>query len=209
MRNEQFVDEYIKSLEKSDGIALDIGANHGIYTALLADKFETVHAFEPHPVNVEVVSKVVENKSNVVVEQKVVGYTDGYISLFINEYNHGGHTIMEDLADHGKWGHSDGNVIVVDSVTLDTFCADKTINFIKCDIEGGEYEIFFYGDETLKNNDLTIVLETHQVADFETDQADRDHLQKHFESFGYTVYGTDGNPVSKMSYDTHYVVKRG
>jgi len=208
MRNEKFVDEYIKSLEKSDGIALDIGANHGIYTVLLADKFKTVHAFEPHPVNVEVVNKMVEDKDNVVIEQKVVGFEDGFSSLFINTRNHGGHTIMEDLADHGKWGHSEENLLEVQSVTLDTFCANKNINFIKCDIEGGEYEIFFYGDDTLKNNDLTIVLETHQVADLETDQEDRDYLQRHFESFGYTIYGIDGDPVSKMDYDTHYVIKK-
>ena len=52
-RNENWVKQFIHNLPvQENGIALDIGANHGIYTKILADKFSTVYAFEPHPNNV-------------------------------------------------------------------------------------------------------------------------------------------------------------
>lgn len=211
MRNEKFVDEYIKALNESDGIALDIGANHGIYTVQLADKFSKVYAFEPHPDNLSIIKNELgeKNKTNVEVLQKVIGYEDGISTLFINRLNHGGHTIMSDLAEHGKWGHKSDNTITVESTTLDSFCADKEVSFIKCDIEGGEYEIFFYADKMLKNSNPVIILETHQVANFNVDQNDRDHLQKHFDSFGYNIYDVNGRKVDRMDCDTHYVVKKG
>ena len=116
---------------------------------------------------------------------------------------------MEGLATHGRWGHNSGKTLEVESITLDTFCKDKKISFIKCDIEGGEYKIFFHGEDMLTNNDLTIILETHQVSNYDSDQKDRNRLQEHFERFGYTVYGVSGNKVDKMDHNTHYLIKRG
>ena len=204
-RNENWVDSFIKNLPSFKGDALDIGANHGIYTNLLASKFQTVYAFEPHPDNV---SKIKQNVSqpNVVIEQKVVGVADGTSTLFVCRANDGGHTIMEGLAESAKWGHSKDNYIEVESVTLDTFCKDKSIKFIKCDIEGGEYEIFYSGEEMLRNSSPLIVLETHQVSDFESDQIKRDKLMEFFKGLGYYVLNTNGEEVSSFTFDTHYLL---
>lgn len=113
---------------------------------------------------------------------------------------------MGDLATHGTWGHSLENTIVVPSTTLDAFCIGKNISLMKCDIEGGEYEIFYSASETLAANNLTILLETHQVSNWEKDQKERDRLQEYFLEFGYVVYNTEGYQVNQMDYDTHYII---
>lgn len=41
--NEGFVTDTIRNLPISAGTAFDIGANHGLYTAQLADKFRRVY----------------------------------------------------------------------------------------------------------------------------------------------------------------------
>jgi FkbM family methyltransferase len=207
-RNENWVEQFIHNLPiQENGIALDIGANHGIYTKLLADKFSTVFAFEPHPNNVSKIKTNVTNK-NVHIEQKVVGTSNELTTLFVCKVNHGGHTIMKGLAEHAKWGHSTTNKIEVESVTLDTFCKDIKVDFIKCDIEGGEYEIFYHGQETLTRDYPTIVLETHQVSDIKSDQVKRDKLFAYFKDLGFSILDTKNNEVTAFTFDTHYLIQK-
>jgi FkbM family methyltransferase len=207
-RNENWVKNFITNLEVNENrIALDIGANHGIYSKLLATKFGKVYAFEPHPDNVaRIKSNVTE--TNVHVEQKVVGTSDGEIDLFVCSANDGGHTIMEGLAKLKKWGHSLNNTIQVESVTLDTFCNGLDVSFIKCDIEGGEYEIFYQGEETLKRTSPTIILETHQVFDFKSDQEKRDKLFKFLSDLGFSILDTNNKQASSFTFDTHYLIRK-
>ena len=207
-RNEDWVATVIANLEVNEnGIALDIGANHGIYSKLLASKFGKVYSFEPHPDNVtKIKAKVTEQ--NVQIEQKVIGTSDGVIDLFVCSANDGGHTIMEGLAKLKKWGHSVNNTIQVQSITLDTFCKDIKVDFIKCDIEGGEYEIFYHGQEILTRDYPTIVLETHQVSDIKSDQVKRDKLFKYFKDLGFSILDTKHNEVVAFTYDTHYLIQK-
>jgi FkbM family methyltransferase len=207
-RNENWVKQFIHNLPvQENGIALDIGANHGIYTKILADKFSTVYAFEPHPNNVSKIKTNVTNE-NVNIEQKVVGTSDEITTLFVCKSNSGGHTIMKGLAEHSKWGHSTTNKIEVESVTLDTFCEDKKIDFIKCDIEGGEYEIFYHGEKTLTRDYPTIILETHQVSNIKSDQVKRDKLFAYFKDLSFSILDTKNNEVKSLTFDTHYLIQK-
>lgn len=207
-RDEDWVKTLITNLKLNEsGIALDIGANHGIYSDLLARKFGKVYAFEPHPYNVNKLKSNLTQK-NVQVEQKVIGTSNSVVDLFVCSANDGGHTIMKGLADVRKWGHSVHNTIRVESITLDTFCKDMNISFIKCDIEGGEYEIFYHSKDTLKRTHPTIVLETHQVSDFKSDQEKRDKLFKFFIDLGFSILDRNNNKVSSFTFDTHYLITK-
>jgi hypothetical protein len=96
----------------------------------------------------------------------------------------------------------------VQSITLDTFCKDIKVDFIKCDIEGGEYEIFYHGQEILTRDYPTIVLETHQVSDIKSDQVKRDKLFKYFKDLGFSILDTKNNEVVAFTYDTHYLIQK-
>jgi len=196
-RNEKFVNQYIANLTESDGIAFDIGANHGMYTTLLADKFERVYAFEPHPSNLNKLQEKVQSKNNVIIHEGAIGTHDGKHTLFVASA--GSHSLAPELAETGKWGHRKDKILEVDGWTLDSF-SDDNVKFIKCDIEGGEAEIFFYGKKFFEQNKPTIILETHQV-NFEWKI-----LVDFFKSYGYTVYNDKMQKVDNMKFDSHYLI---
>ena len=206
MRNEGFVEGIITSFDNCDGVALDIGANHGLYTKYMATRFNMVYAFEPHPTNLEKLKKNMTPFTNIEIIPKAISTENGSMKLFVNAQNEGGHTIQKGLAETEKWGHSLNNTIDVECITLDTFCKDMTdIKLIKCDIEGGEYDIFYSAENTLIDNEFILILETHQVKDFESDQKERDRLFEFFNDMSLTCYGDDKKEVSKFNFDTHYL----
>lgn len=201
--SEKFVTEIITNLKNdTDAIAYDIGANHGIYTVELAKRFKKVYAFEPHPQNIIKLKENTKNFNNVEIVPIAFGeYENENIALFVNPGNPGGHTINNTVASTRRWGHDPGNSISVKSTTIDAFSKDKNVRFIKCDVEGAENFIFHHGKETLKNNQLSIVLETHQTIDCE-------ELFNLFSGLGYTVIGETREVVDNFERDKHYLITK-
>lgn len=66
---------------RSGDVALDLGANVGVYTARMAETGATVHAFEPDPDTFARLVQRVGHLSNVVLHQKAVGAGDGRVQL--------------------------------------------------------------------------------------------------------------------------------
>ena len=62
---------------RSGDVALDLGANVGVYTARMAETGATVHAFEPDPDTFARLVKRVGHLPNVVLHQKAVGAGGG------------------------------------------------------------------------------------------------------------------------------------
>lgn len=198
-RNENFVKNFISNLSYEDAVAIDIGANKGMYTSLLADKFSKVYAIEPHSANISDLEKKIAGKDNVTIYRGVIGTSDGRHTLYTSG-NSGGHSIQSELADVRKWGHSHDKTMEVDGMILDSF-PENNVSFIKCDIEGGEKEIFFHGKKFFERNKPTIILETHQVK-FEWKT-----LVNFFHDYGYKVYNDQLNEVNDMKFDSHYLIK--
>lgn len=218
--SEQAIASYIKSLpNKQPGIALDIGANHGMYTDLIASKFDHCYAFECDPTNQQILQHNVKSQ-NVTIIREAVGRVNGQIKLFLCGPNPGGHTTVEMHTEIGTWGHKPENWIWVPSVTLNTFWkhVNKPIKFIKCDIEGAESFVFNYGKELLSENKLTMLIEVHRTVNL-------DHLYDLFTTeLGYKVYYLDddksgssleagqnvghmaGQEADMFGYDIHYIV---
>lgn len=194
MTNENYVRETITQAN-GDGIALDIGANFGCYTNLLAERFAFVYAFEPLPSNLEQLRSNIKHP-NIEVVDKAIGIIDGETKLFTCS-NPGGNSISERVAERETWGHNKKTFVTVDCVTLDTFCRDKNIQFIKCDIEGAEDFIFNHGTKTLWNNDIDIILEVHQTVDCQK-------LYEFFEGVGYGAKDEHGQPTKTFKNDHHY-----
>lgn len=199
MYNEEFVNLQIDSIPHRDGIALDIGANHGMHTRKIAEKFAKVYAFEPHPDNIKILKKHLEPHPNVEIVPAAITPISGTIKLY-NCPNPGGHTVSEAVMGHRIWGHDPNSYHEVQATSLDDFCKDKRVSFMKVDIEGAENTAFEGAIETLKNNKMDIVIEVHRFVDC-------DRLFKLFTGLGYTVYDIDGigRPTTFMA-DQHYIV---
>lgn len=199
MYNEDYVNLQIDSIPPRDGIALDIGANHGMHTRKIAEKFDKVFAFEPHPNNIEVLKRHLLPHPNVEIVAAAITSKSGMIKLY-NCPNPGGHTVSEAVVAHQIWGHKSDSFHEVTGMTLDEFCKDKQISFMKVDIEGAENTAFEGAIETLKNNKMDIVIEVHRFVDCE-------RLFKLFTDLGYIVYDIDGIGRPKNFYaDQHYIV---
>lgn len=196
---EDNVRKYIEALPDNQiGVALDIGANIGMYTDLLATKFSEVIAFEPHPDNYARLINNVKAK-NVTFWPYAVADIDTVVPLYLSDHP-GCHTLMDKPHHMMHWGFSKERMIWVPSITLDAF-AYKDIKFIKCDVEGGEDTLFYKAQKLLLDNELDMILEVHVDIDF-------DKLYTFFlMDMGYCVRSLDtGKIVSNFKHEMHYLL---
>ena len=136
---------------------LDVGANQGLYTLLLANLVHPgpVFAFEPHPLLYQqLVSNVQANKvGNVVCHNLAVSSSSGWLTFQPGNMNWGDSRIVTGAAPvPGQ--------IKVHAVSLDEHFADRKVDFLKIDIQGWEAEALFGARRLLeKNIDLVLMFE--------------------------------------------------
>ena len=197
---EEFIRKVIMNHKGNTGTALDFGAHKGLYTEILADKFTDYYGFEPYPENF---THLQDNYklSNVHFIQKAIG---------TNDYQEKYHLNDNSAYNSITYSHSNNrdNFMVVESTTIDTFCKDKSISFIKCDIQGAEKNVFQHAVQTLKNNKIDICLEVHQGTNHK-------ELFTFFNSLGYTVYDKSFKTIAVDSlsflenrFDTFFITNR-
>jgi FkbM family methyltransferase len=121
-------------------VVVDIGSNIGAFTVYAAKKAEKgrVYSYEPHPGNFELLNKnITLNKlRNTKTFRTAISKTKGKTHLSIGDWSTGTHCITN---------NPKSKTIKVDSIRLkDVFTENKlgSIDFLKMDCEGGEYEIF-------------------------------------------------------------------
>jgi FkbM family methyltransferase len=136
-------------LVSEDGHVLDIGANIGVMTVLLAQQARhgMVHAFEPMPVNFGVLERVVSRSglTNVTTYPWALGATYGTVEMFMpverSVVLHGlSHVInKEDTEKEGSrakvpcWRLDD---------LVERFASGLGVTAIKIDVEGYEHAVF-------------------------------------------------------------------
>ena len=150
-----------------DKVVVDIGANIGSFS-LLAWKWRAkqVIAFEPEPHNFDILKmNIVLNNADIEIHNKAVGIK--------------GWTKIDNSSGHSQTGRDIG--VDVEVVSLNDLDIDK-IDLLKCDAEGGEYEII----ETINNETLNkiqrIVGEFHSWR-WEKDPKRHKNLVKRLEQF--------------------------
>jgi len=151
-----FVRKYIK---KGD-IALDIGAHKGGFTYWMSKAVGAtgrVIAFEPIPHLAEYLREntVSGPLKNVTVVEAALSDAAGVKTLFIPEQGHlGTATLRQTTTPH--------RALQMQSFTLDQYCRDNSIrpiSFIKCDVEGHEFELFQGGEKVLREDQPILLFE--------------------------------------------------
>ena len=126
----------IQSLVRPGAAILDLGANIGYYTLLLARAAGPdgkVFAFEPHPVLFELLEKNIKlnGYKNVVLFPNAVSDHPGKLKLFVDNFYNLDHRIYPSET------HTTG--IDIEAVTVDSLLAKVPgIDLIKMDIQGAE-----------------------------------------------------------------------
>lgn len=142
----------VESLIKEGDTVIDIGANIGYYTLKFAKKVGEngkVYAFEPDPKNFEILKKNVDlnGYKNIYLFQVALSNRIGDDLLFLNDENHGDHQLYRSEETRKQ--------VKVKTETLDKFVENeiiKKIDFIKMDIQGGEFNALMGMKRTLNNN---------------------------------------------------------
>ena len=138
-----------KSLKyvKNKRLALDIGANVGLWSRSLTKHFDQVIAFEPVSIFRDCLNKNVKS-TNFKVMSVALGNKETTANMNITEGNTG-HTHI----DPASIGTGNIQVITLDSLNL------NNVDYIKLDCEGFEFRVIQGAEQTIKRCQPVIVVE--------------------------------------------------
>lgn len=153
---------FIRHTVKPGMIAVDVGANIGVHSLVLADCIGDsgkVHAFEPSAAFERLSNNIALNRfqSRFQLNRCALGETDGKIELFFCPPGHEAYTSA------GKPLHdlSQGRKFEVDLLTLDNYCRFHNIpriDFMKMDIEGYEVAVLNGCKALLKTKSIRVLM---------------------------------------------------
>lgn len=179
LANHDYPSEYELPADVQPRVILDIGANIGAVTAVLARSWPDarVFAFEPLPENVTLLRRNVAQFPNVAVLPFGLGATTrrGTYRRSDDPRNFGGGGF------HGSQGHAESHVEDLSIVAVPAALADlalPTIDVIKIDTEGAEHEILTSFPADVLARVQVIVGELHRKP---SDAALLDHLTTWFD----------------------------
>lgn len=150
-------------------IAVDLGANRGVFSREIAATASHVHAFEPDPWTAAILREELKDLGNVTVHEAAAGAAAGTLPI----YRHRDYadnplglsqssTLRQDVSD------VDGSVAVAEVAVID-FPAflkslDAPVGILKIDIEGGELDLLpaLFASDVLERVDY-IFCETHET----------------------------------------------
>ncbi len=166
--------------------AIDIGANKGVYTHLLARLVPFVHAFEPNPKMFNVLTRGLpenarsyeialsdQSGSGELLVPKLQGSTSGRRRAYAN--------LGASLSRQKVQGEH--GVVQIETRTLDSYALDN-VGFIKIDVEGYEHSVLKGAKETLMHCRPIMLIELeerHTGVAIES-------LIEQVEAYGYQAY---------------------
>ena len=152
------VESFILSImEKSDGVFVDVGANIGYYTILIAKKGSRVIAVEPIPETIKILkTNIMLNnvEKYVTVVDKCATSRNMKIKMFVpvNKY-YGLATMYKEVHPASKYQE-----ILTHGVTLDSILSDfQSVTLIKIDVEGAELEVLKGLNKSLKKTHFIVI----------------------------------------------------
>ncbi|WP_259130344.1 FkbM family methyltransferase [Salinibacter ruber] len=138
-----------------EGEILDVGANLGVVSLILGQRFpdRSIHAFEPNPSTVHALRKNLEYNAvdNVFVQDAAVGEESGTVTFDADPENRATARRASQEAEHAR---------TTPCVTLDEYVEDNGIEevaLLKVDVEGYEKEVFEGAEGLLCNQRIKMV----------------------------------------------------
>ena len=170
------LDAAFKYVKKFD-VAIDAGANIGLQSVRLAQKFNQVHSFEPTTINYDCLISNAKNFSNVQVYKTGLGEREesAIIKLPVESKNCGAFSIID-------FNNTDYPVLEeeIKISPLDKF--QLSPDFIKIDTQGFELFILKGAENTLKNKPV-LLLECEK-------KQEKQLISNYLMPLGYTVIET-------------------
>lgn len=174
----------------ADRVAIDVGANKGVYTRALARIASHVHAFEPNPKAFRWLNRALPK--NVSAHPLALSDRDGRTDMYVPKRGRGFSNQMGSLSParaadpHGQ--------ISVDARTLDA-CAFSNVGFIKIDVEGFEMQVLAGARGTIAHFKPVLLIELEER---HTDRKIED-LIGDVAAFGYSAHFVDGGGIKPIA----------
>ena len=198
VEKEVFIDNVYQKffdVEEND-VVFDIGASVGSFTYLIQEKNPSkVYCFEPHDQSFKTLRENVES-DNIICIDKAIGENDGEIftsGCFDVNYVDGNQ-----------------NYKTLPSVKFSTFIKENNIekiDFLKCDCEGGEYDVFQPENISFLKTIPKIVTEFHMRDDENFNKCKftwfRDNILSQFNK--YEVFSVDGVDIKWDLWNDHFL----
>jgi FkbM family methyltransferase len=177
-----------------DDVILDIGANIGWYSIVLKHNIRpkvTFYAFEPEPLNFELLTKNIAHNhiTNIEAVNKAVAEKSGQSTLFLyHPKNSGRHSLLDINPQTNK-------SIQVETVNIEDFLKGQGIDFkkiklIKIDIEG--YEVFALKNASALLQQLPYMFIEYSPILIRQGGQDPAHFIRWLSDFGFNFYNIDG-----------------
>lgn len=174
-------------------ITLDIGANVGNHSMLLAKHSEQVFAFEPVSQVYELLTKNIKtnNQNNITPFKLALSNTSGEKVIYLNEGNIGSSSLhaFENASEEQLINTIEGDAFLTNQSIV------KSIDFIKIDVEGFEGEVI-EGLENSINSDRPVILMEWRTPSTRLYFEERKLFKTIFKS--YKIYSL-GSTTSKKS----------
>ncbi len=166
-----------------DTIVVDVGANVGVSVMALSVMHPgRIICFEPIEENcVHLRNNILlNNRTNIEIVQKAVTQTNGRVKFFMDtEMSVSGHA-------GEKTEHDSSKGFEVDSINLKSIIESlqgKTIELMKIDCEGGEYDIIDQVDPAVSMQIKALTLEIHDL----DDERNARRIKRQLERLGYKI----------------------
>ena len=173
-------EQILHLLVPRDRIAIDVGANVGVYTTLLSSLAQKVIAFEPHSSNAEIIAA--RGLHNLDIRTCAVSNKVGHATLTTPADAHtedrGRATLEADTLTETTLSK-----ITVGTVALDTL-AGQDVGFIKIDVEGHEVSVIEGAEKLIARQKPVILVE---IEDSFRPNAVRDTARM-IEALGYSGF---------------------
>jgi len=183
----------ISPLVNETDIVFDIGANVGVICNWFAHRCKIVHAFEPHPDNIDTINTQIKlrNMQNITLHPCAVGKENTTMKLHVKGFH--GHHSLGDVDNSPTINQIDVQVKRLDDIVSELEI--KHINFLKIDVEGFEEDVLLGANSLLASKQIDYVLfELQETILHSINRNPRQVLQPLFDA-GYEIIDLNGNMV--------------
>jgi FkbM family methyltransferase len=179
-------EELLRQMIEPGGDFLDVGAHIGYYSAVIHDLCRSVHAFEPDPRNLALLTKACARLPNVTVVPMAVGDRIGWADFVLADTSAVSHL----AASEGGGGENDRRE-KVPLVTVDEYCRLNPLKVtgIKIDVEGSDLSVISGARGTFARD------QPLALAEIEWSPA----LPEVLAPLGYSTFATVRNKVSRKA----------
>jgi FkbM family methyltransferase len=146
----------LRGLLPTGGVAVDVGANRGVYAFALSEIAREVHAFEPNPDFAHLARHMLAGRA--VVHAVALSNTTGRATLFVPIAEDGSELHLAGSLKNTHRQFAQQRVIDTPVKTLDSYHL-RDVTFIKVDVEGTELEVLEGARSTIASDRPVLLLE--------------------------------------------------